>query len=842
MADLGKAYVQIVASAEGISGSITEALAPEAKSAGKQTGTSIMQNVGGAMGKAGKALTLGVTAPIAAIGGASMAAFGEMRSGLDTIIKKTGATGDTLEGFHGIMDNVVSNLPIGFETAGAAIGEVNTRFGSTGEELQGLSEQFIKFAELNGTDVSQSIDSVQQAMATYGLEAKDAGAFLDTLNKAGQDTGVNVNQLAMSMTANGTAMKQMGFSAADSAGFLANLEKSGIESSTVMTGMRKAMVNATKDGKSMGDAMSELQDSIANASDDTEAYQMAIELFGTKAGPAIADAVREGRLSFEALGTSLEDNVGNIDNTFEATLTPMDDFKTAMNSLKTAGAEVGTVLLTNLKPVIEKVAEVIKGWTAAWKGLSPETQGMIIKIAGIAAVVGPVIGIISKVVSVIEMIKTAAAALAPVIAVLTSPIGLIVAAIAAAVAAGILLYKNWDTVKEKCSAAWGVIKAKTVEVWNAVKSAVKNAADAVRKAVVEKWNTIKEKTSAAWNAVKTAVSNAINKAKAVAGTVVGAIKTAVTTAWNTVKEKTSTAWNNAKSAVSNAMTSAKTTAVNLANAVKTSVGAAWDNVKSKTANAWNQAKTKLATAMTGAKTTATNLANNIKTGLSTAWESVKAKTTTIWGNVKTAVGNNIDAAKEAASKAVGNIKNAASIAWNALKTNTSSVWGRMKSIISQDAQQSLSAAKNQFNQIKTAISGAMNTAKEAVGNAIQAIKNKFNFSWSLPSLKLPHIKYDMITVPVLGSIPNPSTLHVEWYKKGGIFGNPSVIGIGEAGPEAVVPLSGQQMRPFAKAIASEMGGSGSVVNNYITINGADNPEDYAIRLARKIKLELRTNG
>ncbi len=839
MADLGKAYVQIVASAEGISGSITEALAPEAKSAGKQTGTSIMQNVGGAMGKAGKALTLGVTAPIAAIGGASMAAFGEMRSGLDTIIKKTGATGDTLEGFHGIMDNVVSNLPIGFETAGAAIGEVNTRFGSTGEELQGLSEQFIKFAELNGTDVSQSIDSVQQAMATYGLEAKDAGAFLDTLNKAGQDTGVNVNQLAQSMTANGTAMKQMGFSAADSAGFLANLEKSGIESSTVMTGMRKAMANATKDGKSMGEAMSELQDSIVNASDDTEAYQMAIELFGTKAGPAIADAVREGRLSFEALGTSLEDNVGNIDNTFEATLTPMDEFKTAMNSLKTAGAEVGTILLTNLKPVVEKVVEIIKGWTAAWKGLSPETQGMIIKIAAVAAVIGPVIGIVSKVISVISMVKTAAAALGPIIAALTSPIGIVVAAVAAAVAAGILLYKNWDTVKEKCSAAWNAVKEKTIAVWNSVKSAVKNAADAVRKAVVEKWSSIKEKTSAAWNAVKTAVSNAIQKVKSVVTTVIGAINTAVTTAWNTVKEKTASAWNAVKTAVSTAIKLAKTTVTNVVNGIKSGITGAWDSVKTKTTTAWNAAKNAVKTALNGAKSIANTVSTGIKNTVSNAWTNVKEKSAQAWENVKTKISTTISGAKDVASKAANSIKTGVSTAWNNVKSKTSTVWSSIKSAISTHAGGALSTVQSKFNSIKEKISGVMDTAKDAVGNAIQKIKDKFNFSWSLPKLSLPHIS---IKGKFSLNPPSVPSFGIDWYKTGAVFERPSVIGVGEAGPEAVVPLSGQQMRPFAKAIASEMGGRGTVVNNYITVSGAENPEDYAVRLARKIKLELRTNG
>ena len=94
--------------------------------------------------KLGKKL-LPVTGAIAGIGTASIAAFNELDAGYDTIITKTGASGEALDGLQDSMDAVFTSLPTEAETAGIAIGEVNTRFGSTGKELEDLSSKFIQF-------------------------------------------------------------------------------------------------------------------------------------------------------------------------------------------------------------------------------------------------------------------------------------------------------------------------------------------------------------------------------------------------------------------------------------------------------------------------------------------------------------------------------------------------------------------------------------------------------------------------------------------------------------------------------------------------------------------------
>lgn len=468
----------------------------------------------------GEDITKKVTAPLTAIGGAAIAAFKNVDDGYDEMIKKTGATGEAADELRGIMNNLAKEIPTDFKTAGNAVGEVSTRFGVTGTELEKLSGQFIKFADLNNTDVTTAIDKTQSAMAAFGISAENASAFLDTLNKAGQDTGVSVDTLASEMTTNAVALKELGMNASDSAKFLANLNKNGIDSSAVLTGMKKAFAKAAKDGNTFEEEVGIIAERIKNAKTPTIAYGEAIELFGNKAGPQLADAIREGRLSFEELGTTIADNIGNIDDTFAETLDPIDKFKTTLNQLKIVGAEVGGKLLETLTPMLEKAGEFIQKIQEKWESLSPETQEMIIKIGLVAAAIGPVVMVLGTLVTAIGA--------------LMSPIGLVVLAIAAVVAAGVALYQNWDKICE-----WaGKVKEKIIEAWNALKEKVVEIVTNIKDKVSETWNKIKTKVTDTASSIKTAVTDKFNS-----------IKSTVSNIWDNMKNNTQTAWSNIKNSI-----------------------------------------------------------------------------------------------------------------------------------------------------------------------------------------------------------------------------------------------------------------------------------------------------
>ena len=97
--------------------------------------------------------------------------------------------------------------------------------------------------------------------------------------------------------------------------------------------------------------------------------------------------------------------------------------------------------------------------------------------------------------------------------------------------------------------------------------------------------------------------------------------------------------------------------------------------------------------------------------------------------------------------------------------------------------------KSKFEEVKQKFTSVMDTIRSKAQSLVSKLKSIFNFQWRLPDLKLPHIVVgSYIDVPVLGRIPDPKTLRVEWYKRGGIFDSPSLIGVGEAGKEAVMPL------------------------------------------------------
>lgn len=282
-------------------------------------------------------------------------AFVEFDDGYDNIIAKTGATGDALEELEGVYSNVTQSVITDFGDAGNAIGELNTKFGVTGDELETLTEQFIKFADLNDTDVVTAIDSAQSALTAWGLSAEDAGDYLDMLNDVSQRTGASVDTLSDQLSTNVATLKDMGFNISDAAEFLGNLDTAGIDSTTVMTGLKKALTNAADEGKSTKEALQELQESMANADSDTEALSEAIDLFGSKSGPAIADACKEGRISFEELGTSMDDYKGNVENTYEATQDGADKITLTWQGMKSNLGSFMSDLLDKYSPQIETV-------------------------------------------------------------------------------------------------------------------------------------------------------------------------------------------------------------------------------------------------------------------------------------------------------------------------------------------------------------------------------------------------------------------------------------------------------------------------------------------------------
>lgn len=564
----------------------------------------------------GDNMTKYVSAPITAVGAAGVAAFKALDSGYDTIITKTGATGDGLADLKEQANDLFTSMNVSMDDVGTAIGEVNTKFGLTGDECEDLSRKFLEFAKINSADVNTSIDNTQKILAAFNMDASEAGNVLDVLNTTGQATGASVDSMASAVVTNAAALQQLGLDAYQSVDALGKFEMSGVDSNTAVTGLTKALKNATEQGIPLDQALLTLEDTIRNGTSETDGLTAAYDLFG-KSGAAVYQGIQNGTLSFTNLATSadvLNASLGSVDATFQATQDPIDSFQIAMNSAKVGLAELGTNILVAVAPAIQSLSTAIQSVTTWFSGLSDSQQRTIITIGGVVAAVGPLLsGIgrigtgVSTVMSVLGSAGGASGLIGAIgsvgtlitgtvipaigsVLVAIAPALPIIAAVAAAIAAVILVVKNWGKITE-----W------FKKVWTTVTTAISNAAAKVKEKIVNAWNSVKEKTTAVFNAVKTVVTNVWNGIKTTVSTVVNAISSAVSGAWNAIK-----------STVTNVITN-----------VRTAVSNAWETIKSNTIGVFETIRSTISQKLTAAWTTVTNIFNNIKNAISTKIEAAK---------------------------------------------------------------------------------------------------------------------------------------------------------------------------------------------------------------------------
>ena len=518
--------------------------------------------------------------------------------------------------------------------------------------------------------------------------------------------------------------------------------------------------------------------------------------------------------------------------------------------------EVFTIILDIVVPVVEDIWDTIQ---TVWGAIKPYVEDIFGGISTFLSGVWQVIYTVIK--SALDIIK----------AVMDgdwSTIGDIIKNAGQGIWDGIKTC--WDGIVQMLKGVWDGLVALVTPIWEAIKDAILNIAQAIWDKLVSIWDGIVGFLSEIWNSIVsiattiwTAVSNAIQTVCQAIWSVIepiwNGIKTVISAVCDVISQVVSVAWMIIQNIIENVCTIVGGIVKSVWENIKTVTSTVFEAVKSVITTVWNAIKSVITTVVNAVKPVVTNAWNAIKSTTSSVFEAVKSVITTVWNAIKSVVTTVVNAIKPVVTNAWNAIKSTTSSVWNSIKSVISSVWNNIKSTVSSVVNGIKSTVSNAFNSIKSTATSVWNGIKSAIINPIKSaqstlsgiissIKSAFsNMHISIPKPKLPHVN---VSFGSFMGVQYPK-FSIDWYAKGGFFNKASMIGVGEAGKEAVLPLENKRnMKPYAQAVASLMNdmtsGGGGTYNINITQNNTIN-NDLDIKkvsqeLAKQSERELRRKG
>ena len=355
---------------------------------------------------------------------------------------------------------------------------------AVGQKLQDAGDKISDFGQ-KLAPLSGAAAGIGTALVKLGI---DAGLAADDLNTLAKQTGFSTDTLQKMKYASDL----IDVSVEDMAGALKKLKPNIIENSDKLSKLGVATTDASGNLRSAEDVFFDVVEALSKIENETERDQAAMEIFG-KSADSLAGIIDDGGAALKDYGKQAEELGlildGDTLNSLNATNDTIDQMKAQIRGTM---AVIGAKVLPVITPIIEKGAELVGKIAEKLQGLNEEQTETILKVVGIVAAAAPAIILIGKIVSGIGSIISAAGSM---LGLLGNPAVLIIAAL---VAAGVLLYKNWDKIK----AVAEDVKKRVINSWNNIKTSVTNAVNALKTGVTTAWETLKAKVSAVIDNIK----------------------------------------------------------------------------------------------------------------------------------------------------------------------------------------------------------------------------------------------------------------------------------------------------------------------------------------------------
>lgn len=767
--------------------------------------------------KAGTAATVTLTAPVVAAGKAVFGVASDYEQANARIAAAFGVSGEEAERFSGIGKRIYEG---GW---GQSLDEVNdaliqcrsTLRDVSDEDLQTVTTNALMLSDTFGADVNESIRGTNALMEGFGLSATEASDLLT----AGMQRGLNyTDELGDNLSEYSVRWGEAGMSASEYFSLLEAGTSNGAYNLDKVGDYLNEFLTALSDGRmeesigSFSEGTQEVFENFKNGSATAEDMLQAVlgdltQMPNEYDKAALASTLWSSLGEDNAMGmieslAGVQDSFGDVAGAAQqAQEAASDSFavksQEAMRELQGSIEPLGQPLLN----IATGVAGVVRSFSEWFAGIGEGGQTAALAIATIVAAIGPVLSTVGTIISVVPQIGAAFSAVGKAG---TAALGLIaahpvIAAIAAIIAAVVLLWNNCEEFRDAVTAVWDAVCA-------AFQVAV-GVAGEVAESIGAFFSGLGATLAGVWDGI----CNVVQVAVMLLAEILNLAIETLLIPWNFV----------------------------------------WENFGGVLTAAWDLICGAVGTYIQYVSDVISAALEVIQGVWDTVWGAVSSTASSVWDAITSAIGAAIDAISSTISAVLSAIQAVWDSVWGAVSTTASNVWNGISSTISgivngiRDTISSVfNAARDTvagiWNSIKSAIETPINSARDTVRNVIDSIKGFFNFSWSLPHLKLPHL-----SISGGFSIDPPSVPHfgIDWYAKGGVFNGPSVIGVGEAGPEGVVPFNERGARPLAEGIAKLLDGKGGAghgdtnvtINVYATVREEADIEKISRQIAKEIK-------